>query len=877
MKPSSTFKRFISLALVMILIVSTFAPLAGAATKTTKKHWADAWIQQWNEQDLISSATFQPNAPATRGELVNWINKVFAIPATSGNVAKNVYFTDVPVSSSVYSNVYTAVQAGYISGLGDGTFGAQKSVTRQETAVMLAKLFALSTTTSDKLAYTDGASVAKWSAGAVQSVTEQGFMTGNAGKFSPKKVLTKAEAIVLIDRALKLPSITINKAGTNGPTIGHSYLPKNVIINVPGVTLQNVTIAGNLEIGEGVGQGEAYIRNVNVKGTTTVKGGGENSIHFENAVMVTIVVDKANGTVRLVVEGRTHISDIIIQSPAKVEASNESAINAVTLSEELPKDSHVQLLGSYETVNVKASSIVVDLPKGSVDNMIVDPTAKGTTVNTSKEVEILKLIMNAAIKVTGQALVQNAVVNAAGITMDKAATKMEKGKDVPADVQITVGGQAKGVGTTTTATPTPTAPATSTPDTGSVTPPTTTTPDSGSITPPVTQPEPQPKPEDQTAPIVTGVTGNVYIGDTLTLQSNEDGHIYIVPEGSTFTKIYLDMIVSNTKGVKAENIKDTDITLSTQGLTEGRYAVVAVDAAGNVSQPVRLKIESLTQTTLTFLHIGIGFNDHIGLRFNKIIYSVYSTSETLKAAVSISKDGINFTALAAEDRVSISQDGVSIDFHEEFRGKTYIKLASNSVEDTGGDIYPNEISVNFNSGTNVDLLSADRIDPNGRVDFKVDAAVAVYFVPDNVWGTLTNYENAVVRGDALKRIVLPNEVDQPIFFDTTGLREGYYRLMVWAGESKQIKISIPESPRINLNQVDIIHDTVNRTATFTFNNLLPTDVIKVYEINASTPIYTLSPKAGENFVKIEGLQLYKMHQYTLTQQGKKESMVQEIL
>lgn len=45
----------------------------------------------------------------------------------------------------------------------------------------------------------------------------------------------------------------------------------NVVINKPGVVLNDMTIDGNLIIGDGVGVGEATLENVTVKGNTVVR------------------------------------------------------------------------------------------------------------------------------------------------------------------------------------------------------------------------------------------------------------------------------------------------------------------------------------------------------------------------------------------------------------------------------------------------------------------------------------------------------------------------------------------------------------------------------------------------------------------------------
>jgi hypothetical protein len=138
-------------------------------------------------------------------------------------------------------------------------------------------------------------------------------------QFAPENNLTRAEAIVILNRELQQHVLSYDQAGTYGSASGIEKISSNVVINVPSVTLQNMDITGDLLIGKGVGEGDVFLKNVTLHGTTTVSGGGEHSIHFENTVMITVVVDKVGGSVRLVVSGNgSTIQEINIQSGARI-------------------------------------------------------------------------------------------------------------------------------------------------------------------------------------------------------------------------------------------------------------------------------------------------------------------------------------------------------------------------------------------------------------------------------------------------------------------------------------------------------------------------------------------------------------------------------
>src|SRR5690606_29199190 len=158
---------------------------------------------------------------------------------------------------------------------------------------------------------------------AILALAAKSVIFGDAqGYFHPKGLLTRAEAVVLLDKALTIakPGVTtFNKAGIYGPATGVETIKGDVVVSAPGVTLQNMVMEGNMTLTEGVGAGDAFFKKVTVNGTTTIQGGGENSIHFEDSVLVRISIDKKTGTVRVVAVGSSTIKTVVVNSPVKLE------------------------------------------------------------------------------------------------------------------------------------------------------------------------------------------------------------------------------------------------------------------------------------------------------------------------------------------------------------------------------------------------------------------------------------------------------------------------------------------------------------------------------------------------------------------------------
>ena len=204
----------------------------------------------------------------------------------------------------------------------------------------------------------------------------------------------------------------------------------NISITAPDVSLQNALITGDLLIDESVGNGDVYLNNVIVKGTIRVAGGGLNSIHLKNSIIETITVAKRIGTVRVVAEGSTFVKMVNVETPAILESNaiKGSGFNAVELSTQLPANSKVTLLGSFEQVNVRATSIHVEIPRGSVQQIHALEQSSGVTIHLGSDTKVVKLQADNIVQVTGQGTVEKAVIGnkGTGSTFEKAPVVNEK-------------------------------------------------------------------------------------------------------------------------------------------------------------------------------------------------------------------------------------------------------------------------------------------------------------------------------------------------------------------------------------------------------------------------------------------------------------------
>lgn len=205
-------KTGVALLLAAQLFIMPAAGIhAAAAPSDLGGHWANETITAWLERGLVSGdpdGRFRPDDKITRAELVKLVNRAFGYTQTS-----EIHFTDAVSGNWYYPELQIAGAAGYIQGYADGSFGPNRPVSRQELAVMLGKL--LDVEAADYVAeFSDTVSSPDWSKPSIAMATVNGLMGGYPdGTFKPAASLTRAEAVVILDRAL-----TKGKVSPGGPT-----------------------------------------------------------------------------------------------------------------------------------------------------------------------------------------------------------------------------------------------------------------------------------------------------------------------------------------------------------------------------------------------------------------------------------------------------------------------------------------------------------------------------------------------------------------------------------------------------------------------------------------------------------------------------------
>jgi len=190
--------------LSIVAILFTLSPVsafAAAPMEDITDHWAKDQIQSWVDSGYIKGypdGTFKPDNNITRAEFMTVANNAFGYTEKA-----EISYSDVADGSWYEDAVAVAKAAGYINGYPDGTMKPDAPITRQEAAVIIAKIDALTADEAGADDFTDVAGIPAWSKGSVGAcVTAEIFNGYPNGSFLGNNNIERGESVVALSKAL---------------------------------------------------------------------------------------------------------------------------------------------------------------------------------------------------------------------------------------------------------------------------------------------------------------------------------------------------------------------------------------------------------------------------------------------------------------------------------------------------------------------------------------------------------------------------------------------------------------------------------------------------------------------------------------------------
>jgi hypothetical protein len=431
-------KKWLSFILCIALIMTSIVPLNAvpsfASGSDYSDHWAKSYIEQAKMLGFVKGypdGSVKPDVEITRAEFFSMVNNAFSFSET-----KAILFSDVKDNNWFYSAVQKASAAGYTSGYPDNSMRPNNNIQRQEVASVLQKVTGTENKAT-KVMFTDAAKIPTWSLKSIISVFESKIMSGYPdGSFMPEAPITRSEAMVAILNAINVRAVVYDQAGTYGAESTNEVVNSSVVIKASGVTLQNITINGNLTIAEEVGNGDVTLTNIIVMGDTFIRGGGANTIYISGGSYNKITIEKTSSDrVRIVAKDVEGLEVIISE-----DASGENII----------------LEGSFKNVIIAANDVEVET-RGltKIEALTIEAGLENVKLEIGSTTTISRMTIKSEAEIMGLGTILQANVYANGVSFEQEPESLfvESGIEDPEIIQTILppaggGGSGGGGGST---------------------------------------------------------------------------------------------------------------------------------------------------------------------------------------------------------------------------------------------------------------------------------------------------------------------------------------------------------------------------------------------------------------------------------------------
>jgi len=239
-----------------------------------------------------SSTIIDPNGDMTRAEMAAIINRSFGCYKT----ADISQYKDVSKSKWYYKDVALAVQMGTYNGRSNSSMAPDAPISRQEAMTVVARALELdydAYAKTDLSAFSDHSEISGWALPYVRAMIGADYIHGRGKILAPLDNITRAE----------FAQIFANIIGSY-ITVKSSYdkdIKGSALIRTDDVTLQNMTVDGDLIIGCGAADGKITLDNVTVKGRLLVWGGGTKAVYCNAGTnMPAVVVARVDDAVKVI-------------------------------------------------------------------------------------------------------------------------------------------------------------------------------------------------------------------------------------------------------------------------------------------------------------------------------------------------------------------------------------------------------------------------------------------------------------------------------------------------------------------------------------------------------------------------------------------------
>ena len=297
-------KRILALFLAAVSCLSLAVSASAAGTPNRKATdfrdfdrtaWYAEAVSAAVDNGLLygkSNTIIDPNGDMTRAEMAAIINRSFGCYKAT-DISQ---YKDVSKSKWYYKDVALAVQMGTYNGRSSSAMAPDAPISRQEAMTVVARALELdydSYSKTDLSAFSDRGKISDWALPYVRAMVGADYIHGRGKTLAPLDNITRAEFAQIFANII---GSYITVKGTYDKDIKGS-----VLIRTDDVTLQNMTVDGDLIIGCGAADGKIVLDNVTIKGRLLTWGGGTKAVYCNNGTnMPAVVVARVDDAVKVI-------------------------------------------------------------------------------------------------------------------------------------------------------------------------------------------------------------------------------------------------------------------------------------------------------------------------------------------------------------------------------------------------------------------------------------------------------------------------------------------------------------------------------------------------------------------------------------------------
>ena len=390
-------KKFFSIFLAFVLVLGTLPIIGASATDEVPTfpdmpdNWATKALESAVANGILTGyddGKLWPDRPVTRAQMAAIITRAFG----ATEKADISTYTDVKSTDWFAGDIAKAVKMGVMQGY-DGKMSPNDNITREQAFVVLARALKLEPAASISKTFADESNISDWAKGLVFAMVNAGYIQGSDGRLNPQASITRAEFAQVMYNIIKQYIKT--------PGEYTKVADGNIMVSVPGVTLKNVTINGDLIIGDGVGEGNLTLDNVTIKGRLVARGGGVNSIIIRGgSVEGKVIISKVDGSIRVSVEGGAEVEVIVIDD-GKDDVIIEGTVGTVQVNAAVPVAIQNATVSKVE-VNCEGAADITVSQGARVTSVVVGDKADGSAINVAGQVSSIETsAANTAVSGTG--------------------------------------------------------------------------------------------------------------------------------------------------------------------------------------------------------------------------------------------------------------------------------------------------------------------------------------------------------------------------------------------------------------------------------------------------------------------------------------------